>query len=502
MSDPEVIHNELIKQIQTDPLTLYNDFKQRIVNNGIHAEFPEFAPVIHFLKTTIHNEAINALCSENKYIKNYRDQIDLELLSVSITNSWYPYDSTLHAIYSAVKFLDFKERVTNESSNAEYYHSYRYLYYFDRLINQAPNLIIFPTYLGLGATDMLKMFGSPIYIVGVNIKSEYVDEFLQTPLEFFIHDINHIRRFSENNDARYEEEKNKGIDKNTYYTTQRDLINKLIDMIIIKKNISNDEKNIRQAMKIILFEILHEEAEPPIKDIICQSILRPSSNIYIGPKGAKFNEIGLSSNNIIDIVPVTTPGASLLSFVRFKLWYGFYDDVNEINPRIASLDSRQVNNIALAAQRLLDILCEMPDYDINELTNLINDNTGLNIPLHKNVFHANNNEYKDEIDKNDSNSKFTGIRPETKPNEFFNQIYKDTIPWTGINKPDLTNFVPINVLYDEKLTNKKIGGSIFSNVDYFTSMLKTRSCFLLDCHKRITQRKNLNYIKKTKKNRK
>jgi len=107
MSDPEVIHNELIKQIQTDPLTLYNDFKQRIVNNGIHAEFPEFAPVIHFLKTTIHNEAINALCSENKYIKNYRDQIDLEMLSISITKSWYPYDSTLHAIYSAVKFLDF-----------------------------------------------------------------------------------------------------------------------------------------------------------------------------------------------------------------------------------------------------------------------------------------------------------------------------------------------------------------------------------------------------------
>jgi len=501
MSEPEVIHQQLIEKIKTDPLVLYNDFKERIDKDGIHAEFPEFAPVIHFLKKTIHDKEMNDLCSKNEYIQSYRDQVDLELLSVSISNSWYPYDSTLHAICSAIKFLDFKERVTNVSSNTEFYHSYRYLYYFDRLINQAPNLIIFPTYLGLGATDMLKMFGSPIYIVGVNTKSEYVDEFLQTPYEFFIHDINHIRRFSENNDARYEDEKVKGVDKIAYYTTQRDLINKLIDMIVIKKNMTDEEKNIRQAMKIILFEILHEEAEPPIKEIICQSILRRSSEVYIGPKGAKFNEIGSSSNNVIDIVPVTTPGASLLSFVRFKLWYGFYDDVKNFNKSIASLDARKIHTIALAAQRLLDEICEMPDYNINELTNLIADNTGLNEPKYISVFHESKHEYQNEVDKINKTTAFSGIRPTTKPAQFFSQIYKDTIPWTGIKKPDLAKFVPTNPLYD-KLPKEKMGGGILSNIHYFTRMLKTRSCFLLDCDKRITRRKKPNFLKKTKKNRK
>lgn len=495
MENPESLHKKYIETLKKDPLYLYEDFSKRINENGIHAEFPEFAPVVHFLKEKVHDEITNALCVENKYIRALRDQLDLELVSISISKSWYPYDSTIRAIYSAIKFFDFAERTTIESSNMQYYHSYRYLYYLDRLIDQAPSLIIFPTYLNLSAIDMLKMFGSPIYIVGVNTKNEYVDEFLQTPAEFFIHDINHIRRFSENNEAKYEDAIKKGEDRMTYYRKQRNFMSKVIDMILIKKEMPPEEKDIRQVLKIILFEILHEEAEPPIQELVCERILRPSSDIYIGPKGAKFNEIGVSKDRALDIVPVTTPGASLLAFVRFKLWYGFYDDVNNINTQIASLSSRKVNVIASAAQRLLSDICGKNDYDIAELTKLITDNKGLNEPKYESVFHKINDSYAEEVNNINKDNPFTGIRPETKKEDFFDKIYENkNIPWTGITKPDLSAFVPLNQKYSEVR-----GGGNNSSVYYFTRMFVNRSRFLID-NKRFTTRKRHQSSKKTRKN--
>jgi len=494
MESPKDLHEKYIKTLKEDPLSLYEDFSKRINENGVHAEFPEFAPVVHFLKTKVHDKETNELCIKNHYVRALRDQLDLELTSISISKSWYPYDSTIRAIYSAIKFFDFVERVI-KSSNMQYYHSYRYLYYLDRLIDQAPSLIIFPTYLYLGATDMLKMFGSPIYIVGVNTKSEYVDEFLQTPAEFFIHDINHIRRFSENNETRYEDAIKNGEDKMTYYRKQRDFMSKVIDMILIKKDMTEEEKDIRQVLKIILFEILHEEAEPPIKELVCESVLRPSSDIYIGPKGAKFNEIGVSKEGVLDIVSVTTPGASLLAFVRFKLWYGFYDDVNKVNTQIASLSSRKVNVIASAAQRLLSDICGKNAYDIAELTKLITDNKGLNEPKYESVFHKNKDPYLEEVNKINENSPFTGIRPETKKEDFFDEIYENgNIPWTGTINPDPSAFVPLNKKYIETH-----GGGNNSSVYYFTRMFVNRSRFLMD-NKRFTRRKRDQSSKKTRKN--
>jgi len=496
--EPKKIHDDLIKKLQTDPLTLYEEFSKRINEHGIHAEFPEFAPVVHYLKKKVHSNDINNLCSQDKHIRLLREQLDLELASVSISKSWYPYDSTIRAIYLAIKFFDFVERITKDLSNMEYYHSYRYLYYLDRLIDQAPTIFIFPTYKKLGATDMLKMFGSPIYIVGVNTKCEYVDEFVQTPSEFFIHDINHIRRFSENNESRYVDAADKGIARMDYYKTQRGFMSELIEMITINKTMNPEEKNIRQALKMILFEILHEEAEPPIKEIVCESVLRPSSDTYIGPKGAKFNEIGVSKDGVVDIVPVTTPGASLLSFVRFKLWYGFYDTINSINPLIASLESRKVHVIADAAQRLLSTICETPNYDIAKLKNLIEDNKGLNEPRYDSVFDIINDPYSKEVKRINESIPFTGIRPETKKMEVFDDMYENNkIPWTGIEKPDTSNFQLLNPKYNMDMD----GGTI----NYFTRMIINRSRFLIDRivdNKKNTIRRTQHSSKKTRKNKK
>ena len=57
---PDEIHQELLKYLIKDPVTVFFEMRERLRRNGIFAEFPEYAPVIHFLKINLHSPEINA----------------------------------------------------------------------------------------------------------------------------------------------------------------------------------------------------------------------------------------------------------------------------------------------------------------------------------------------------------------------------------------------------------------------------------------------------------
>ena len=231
------IHQRHVKELKADPYPLYTIFSKRLIENGHNAEFPEFAPVVHKIKLELHTDEVDAACAADVALQTLRNHVDLQLASISFSKSWYPYASTLKAIYAATQFFDVKVRTEYKKAHPEssntvhaFYHAYRYLYFFDKLLDKTPDVIIFPTYMGWGSTDMLRMFGTSIYIVGVNFKTQFVDEFSQTPAEFFIHDINHIRRFWERNNIQFDKWVPSGVAKtrDNFYRVQRECMKKLL----------------------------------------------------------------------------------------------------------------------------------------------------------------------------------------------------------------------------------------------------------------------------------
>jgi hypothetical protein len=447
LGDPEAIHRSYIEQLKTDPLPLYQLLSARILKDGLLAETPEFAPVVYKIKQRLVSDDIKDGCATNEALKVLQNQALIALYHVSSSVAWYPYSATLYAILQAMQFFDVVER-TKTGISPGYYHSYRYLHYYHKLINSAPQAIIFPTYVYLGATDILKMLGSPVYIAGINFKTEYVDEFHQTPLEFYIHDINHIRRFWEASEKHFVTWKTKkdiyspdaSFDlpvRLRYYTEQRTVLNELIQLISKESTI---DKNVKQAIKIILFEILHEEAEPPLRDIVCNLITRPPADNYAS--GFK-DFVQVEGSKVPQLGTVNTPSASLLAFVKFKLWYGFYDKVSDPLLSIASLDARKMENIAAGADVLLRRVCKSP-MDTDDIRNLVKSNTGLNKPNYDSVFHHKDDSYKKVVDENQKEFPFTGIRPAPQTKSETENI---VVEWTGLEKPDLSNAKPINPAY-------------------------------------------------------
>jgi hypothetical protein len=115
---------------------------------------------------------------------------------VSQSEAWYPYGSTLRAIFVALQFLDTCQRTIDPTLNdtVPFYHEFRYMYYFDYMINKAPDVVLIPTYANITASALVLTRGPPIFFVGVSSEILHVDEYKQTSAEFFIHDVNHGRR--------------------------------------------------------------------------------------------------------------------------------------------------------------------------------------------------------------------------------------------------------------------------------------------------------------------
>ena len=437
-------HEKYINQLKTNPLELYNSFTERINKFGINAEFPEFAPAVHKVRTMLHSEEINKKCIEGTTYYIIRKNLDIAILNITLSDSWYPYATTIHLLYNAILFFDLIERNDNKVDTG-YYHSFRYLYYFDKIIYSAPKCFIFPTWFDLGATDILSMCGSGIYIVGLNFKTEHVDEFLQTPAEFFIHDINHIRRYSEANERRYIEYiKKENISHQEFYTIQRKCIDNVIKLI--NKSNRSVSYDIKQAMKIIFFEILHEEAEPPLNNVICELLTRESAANY----ETGFKDF-VKTNQQIDKKALHTPAGSIIGFVRYKLWYGFYDDVNEPNYKVATLEARKIETIATAAKTILEVICNYK-YSIEELIKLASDNQGLNPPIHTNIFKVQGDPYFYKI--NEDPKTFTGIRPQTETQAKIN--FSD-IKYNP-NKLDKSRAIPLNTEYNKYNVVASAGG--------------------------------------------
>jgi hypothetical protein len=160
---------------------------------------PELKLCIDYLKYGLDIDFINQKCRENSVLEQLRQSLYCSIFAVtSDKENSYLYGSTIRVIMKIIDFYDILIRSIKQVP--PYYHKYRYERYVDYCISQASNgLFMFPTFANIGATDLLKLRCYPMFPIGLSLTLTFVDEYEQTPVEFFIHDINHIRRMFDSN---------------------------------------------------------------------------------------------------------------------------------------------------------------------------------------------------------------------------------------------------------------------------------------------------------------
>jgi hypothetical protein len=416
-------HETYIRKIVEDQGAEYNKLIEMGFFSGSHEtiQIMELKECVDYLKHGLDIQFIEDKCRENKVLQKLRDSLLCSILAVTANpESNYLYGPTIRTLMKILDFYDIVIRSIKEVP--PYYHKYRYERYAEYCISQE-GLFIIPTFAYIGATDLLKLRAFPLFAVGLNIKLEFVDEFYQSPSEFFLHDINHTRRMYESNIS--DMEKN-GVDKTDqsqvteYYNQSSACVNKL--MSILKNTIKAKEQpqpnvsqisvptispdgsiqtktvyhlemddyskidistpidfGYAQVIKIIVFEITHEDALPMREDVICSTILRNSGIETAFPRISQEGKIITSIEH----------GGSILGFVKYKLRNGFFDSIDNPLDVVVKHFYRTDKQIAIATQILLAKMCgnvianNSPDYE--RIIINITDKSGLNLPVSKDL---------------------------------------------------------------------------------------------------------------------
>jgi hypothetical protein len=212
-----------------------------------------------------------------------------------------------------------------------------------------------------------------------------------------------------------------------------------------------------QIIKIIVFEIVHEDALPIHPKVLCETIMRQSGNNPVFPRIKKNNTTQEAKVHFLD-----EQGGSILGFVKYKLRYGFFDTIDNINEKAVLLFYRTDKKIAIAAQILLKQLCDKTE-TIDDILVNVTDKIGLNEPVHPD--HLDRDASKVEIEEKIflrvkiagdlSNEEIDKLRSEKNlpPNEFTGNR---PAPLSELNNMGKTrHFDPSKILSGGSKKNKK-----------------------------------------------
>lgn len=375
-------HSQRIRNIINNPEQIYNEIKTRFNknNNSPETSMPELFPVVDKIKKSLFNDKINNLCKNNPVLLAMRDNVDNSLTHISFKNRVFcPYESTIRAIYDGIKFYDIVARLEKqfyEHCNTEWpiqhnpkdidnalYHTYRYEYRYNEMMWMIPDEIIIPTFEYLWATDIMKIRWVPLRFVWLSEDFIYVDEFLQSPKEFFMHDVNHSYRMAME-DIQFS--KKLWLSREQLYNQSNKFLTSYLQSIKVKSTDSKEEKEIKKLKKIILFEIIHEDARPCLPEVVCEYLQQIEWN------SVPFEVPTIKEDGYRDVTDLMDTWISTLSYVRNKLQHGFYDEVDSQIPQIVDPEYRYAKWIAKAAY---DMLVELkakpvPNSELDEKWNV------------------------------------------------------------------------------------------------------------------------------------
>ncbi len=340
------------KELVANPLQFYNKYKG---SASKHIPMPEFTSLVKKM-TSFLEKSDNEIATQYGFTvlpTPLAVQKTLLLQEVFFIKELY-YDTVLEFCSHFVEFTENLVRTKRKNVDKgcpfpDYFHRKRYYYYLNWCLDRFPNVILFPTFDPVGATDLIKMRCAPVFLVGMLFDTTYADEFELTPAEFFFHDVNHSRIIVQQDEAYIDTKK---ITMDQLIQEQATTLKEYYDQVekntkILPTNndaIKATKKQLAAVAalkKMILFEVVHEDGFPFVKDIICERLVRPEGE----------DVVERMVNGKITQVTKITP--STLGYVHFKLLCGFYDRENEPLAIIVPKEMRTGVNIAKATRELL-----------------------------------------------------------------------------------------------------------------------------------------------------
>ena len=360
-------HKDFIKKLGENPYNTYKELKNRLILNGQMASFPEFKGVIGTL--------VEALFQNEEIYKYYNSTNDkraqLEIVMhklIAILNRsryFFPYASTIYTMESILILLDAYYRDTSTEDMPNYYHNFRYRTYLDYIVLEAnPENIVMPTFTPTGASFFIKIRCVPILILGVATEPTWADQYLNSPLDFWAHDMQHARRQIQETLSYYD----RYIKHQTYYDN-RDPFNIITEdqfyfkmskftkehILPIIKTTKQDSKQIKgykNVIKLIIFEVVHEKAWPITALSICRCVplqydIFPIETLTISEENGQQH---------VDAYVDSFNDPTTLSNLRGKIRHGFYDRVDDLQNIIIPEEYRTSEIIAKCAKILLSLL--------------------------------------------------------------------------------------------------------------------------------------------------
>jgi hypothetical protein len=408
---PYPIRHITQKDIISDPVGSYREFRNRILFDGQLAPFPEFAPVIDFLIKELSDSFIQSMILEHPALRLEYTEVRTLLFHVNLTFSLddketypygapfsapYPYRPTIDAIEAAIRFFDKVNRLDPENRAVKLYHFDRYCYHRHALVT-SEEVIILPTLEDLSIVDFIRTRSVPIEFVGVISKTMRVDGHAQSPLDFWYHDLNHARRLFAYIKNRLKE---KGITSHEAALRYYSEVNEFMESVIVPKFISltgfsDEEIGLRKLCTLIIFEIVHETALTLERDALIVDVLRgngpqpfeyhvhdeslaednlrtPTGNIQSGAQHGHLD--AQNATKVRYFLDAASIG--LLANVYSKLNHYYYDNATSVNEDIVPTSWRTPEKIVEAAKYILTVL----NYDAipsdEELYKLVTDREG------------------------------------------------------------------------------------------------------------------------------
>jgi hypothetical protein len=363
-------HKLFVQKMLENPVETYLLFRERLDSDGCETSFPEFEGVIGYLIKSLFQNSEIYTWFQNDSRNILIEQLLNKIIGLTIEGRfYYPYSSTIYVIEDILELLDYYYRSNIKNTEGlpvneqmgPYYHIFRYRSYITTFLCSRefgiPNNIIFPTHFNISATSLIKLRCVPILIMGVINKPIYVDQYLNSPLDFWAHDIQHSKRQIQETLRYYDVfiKHNNYYKRRTLYDIKTPIqfykymhdftVNKIIPMIKINRDDSDEIKAYKSIKRLIIFEVVHEKAWPITQPSLCRNIsLRydefPVENIYL-------------NNDKIDTFHYLFSDPSTIGNVIAKLRHGFYDKSNDVDNKILEEKYRTARNVAKCAREIM-----------------------------------------------------------------------------------------------------------------------------------------------------
>lgn len=352
------------REITKNSIEKYKEYRQRLVSDGPNASFPEFRSMVEYLLLKMLSDPeLIQYCTDDLILRQFREVAMDHLEEVLVRD--LPYIDTVEAVERALEFYDVYHRMKDPTRSPVLYHSGRYEYYGHYLKSTIPDHIMMPTLAFLGATDLLKTRGVPISFIGVSTDITWVDGYYQTPFEFYVHDINHSRRMF----LFFQKmaEKHGWTILETAERSDTFVKNVLIPLISIHPSDNDAVTNKKRLIKVLLFEVLHEDALAALPEVIEEAILRKAGVLT---PFERIEQKGTGKKVVYEM----QPGASTLAYVFRKLVHDFYDMPEDRMDNIVDPEYRTYPHILEAATELLRALGV--SFDPSYVQSLLEQDTG------------------------------------------------------------------------------------------------------------------------------